>query len=175
MACIPMNLSASREEGQAASRGRLRSLETRIPAPVVAAIAGALMKLYALAAGVAMDPAAWRMLTGVALAQASAGVVLAALASMVHARTTINPFAPARASSLVTGGVFRLSRNPMYLSLLLLLAGYAVRLDSPLAWLGPLGFVLYVNRFQIAPEERALRAKFGDAYLRYQERTRRWL
>lgn len=171
-----MNVSISPEERGAATQGRLvRCLETKIPAPVVAAVAGAAMKSYAVAAGVAMDPSAWRMYTGVAIAQASAAVVLAALASMLRARTTINPFAPARARSLVTAGVFRVSRNPMYLSLLLLLVAYAVRLDSPLVWLAPLAFVAYVNRFQIGPEERALEAKFGDAYLRYRVRTRRWL
>lgn len=171
-----MNLSVSPGESDVESPSRLvRSLETKVPAPVVAAATGAGMKFYAMAAGVGMDPTAWRMLTGVALAQASAGVVLAAAASMFRARTTINPFSPNRASSLVTGGIFRVSRNPMYLSLLLLLVAYAVRLDSPLVWLGPVLFVGYVNRFQIAPEERALKAKFGEAYLRYRSNTRRWL
>jgi protein-S-isoprenylcysteine O-methyltransferase Ste14 len=153
----------------------LRYLETKIPAPVIAAVAGAFMKFHEKAAGVTMDPTPLRMYIGVGLAQASAVVVLAAFASFFRARTTINPLDPARATSLVTGGVFRVSRNPMYLSLLLLLAGYAVRLDSPVVWLGPILFVAYVNRFQIKPEERVLKAKFGEAYLRYRMRTRRWL
>jgi protein-S-isoprenylcysteine O-methyltransferase Ste14 len=171
-----MNLSVSPGESGAESTSRLvRSLETKVPAPVVAAATGACMKFYAIAAGVVMDPTAWRMYSGVALAQASGGVVLAACASMFRARTTINPFSPARASSLVTSGIFRLSRNPMYLSLLLLLVAYAVRLDSLLVWLGPIAFVAYVNRFQIGPEERALQTRFGEAYLRYRDRTRRWL
>lgn len=175
-ATVPMSLSVSPDESELQPESRfVRSLETKIPAPVVAAATGACMKLYAMAAGVAMDPTAWRMYTGVALAQASGGVVLAACASMFGARTTINPFSPTRASSLVTGGMFRVSRNPMYLSLLLLLVAYAVRLDSPVPWLGPIVFVGYVNRFQIGPEERALQAKFGEAYLRYRARTRRWL
>jgi len=171
-----MNLSVSPGEGDVETRNRLaRSLETKVPAPVVAIVVGACMKLYAMAAGVTLDPTAWRMVAGVALSQASAGLVLAAAASMFRARTTINPFSPNRASSLVTGGIFRVSRNPMYLSLLLLLVAYAVRLDSPLVWLGPIAFVGYVNRFQIGPEERALKAKFGEAYLRYRSHTRRWL
>ncbi len=171
-----MNLSVSPDESGGEAQNRLaRSLETRVPAPVVAAATGACMKFYALAAGVAMDPTAWRMYAGVGLAQASGAVVLAAATSMFRARTTINPFSPARASSLVTGGIFRVSRNPMYLSLLLLLVAYALRLDSALVWLGPVAFVGYVNRFQIGPEERALQARFGEAYLRYRARTRRWL
>jgi len=133
------------------------------------------MKFYANTSGVVIDPTALRMYVGLGLAQASAVVVAAAVASMWHARTTINPLDPTKATSLVTTGVFRVSRNPMYLSLLLLLVAYAVRLDSPAVWIGPFFFIAYVNRFQIHPEERALKAKFGEAYLRYKMRTRRWL
>ena len=133
------------------------------------------MKFYATALGVAIDPTALRMVVGLGIAQASAVVAVAAVASMLLARTTMNPLDPTKARNLVTGGVFRLSRNPMYLSLLLLLVAYAVRLDSPAVWLGPLVFIAYVTRFQIHPEERALQAKFGEAYLRYRMRTRRWL
>lgn len=90
-------------------------------------------------------------------------------------RTTINPLDPGKASYLVTNGIFRMSRNPMYLSLLLLLVAYAIRLDSLTIWLGPLIFAAYVTRFQILPEERALAEKFGEAYLDYKHRTRRWI
>ena len=133
------------------------------------------MKFYANASGVAIDPTTLHMYVGLAIAQASAVVAVAAVASMLIARTTMNPLDPTKARNLVTGGVFRLSRNPMYLSLLLLLVAYAVRLDSPAMWLGPLVFIAYVTRFQIHPEERALTAKFGEAYRQYQTRTRRWL
>lgn len=150
-------------------------LETKIPAPAVAALAGVLMLLYAQSAQIAMDPTVVRMYVGVGLSQASAVIALAAAATMWQARTTVNPLDPMRASRLVTGGVFRFSRNPMYLGLLLLLIAYAVRLDDLLVWLGPLFFMAYVTRFQIAPEERALSLKFGDAYLQYKARTRRWI
>jgi protein-S-isoprenylcysteine O-methyltransferase Ste14 len=153
----------------------LRYIETRIPAPIIAGIAGASMKCYAMKSGVAIDPTVLQMYVGVGLAQASGVLALVAMATFLSVRTTLNPLNPAKASSLVTGGVFRLSRNPMYLSLLLLLVAYAVRLDSPAVWLAPVLFVAYVTRFQIHPEERALKAKFGEAYLRYQARTRRWL
>jgi protein-S-isoprenylcysteine O-methyltransferase Ste14 len=152
-----------------------RSLETKVPAPVVAAIAGAAMKLYAMRSGIVIDPTPLRMYVGLAFAQASGVLALAAAATLWHARTTINPFTPANATSLVTGGVYRLSRNPIYLSLLLLLLAYAIRLDAPAVWLAPVLFVAYVTRFQIQPEERVLQAKFGDAYRQYQARTRRWL
>ncbi len=153
----------------------MHALETRIPAPVVALAAGAAMKLYTRGAGVRIDPSMLRMHVGVGLSQLSAVIAIAALAELWWARTTINPLDPSRASRLVTGGMFRWSRNPMYLSLLLLLVAYAIRLDSWLVWLGPALFVAYVTRFQILPEERVLSAKFGNAYHDYLKRTRRWL
>src|SRR4051812_40217898 len=137
----------------------MRYLETKLPAPMVAAAAGASMKFYAMASGIHIDPTAAQMYVGLGLALASAVLAAAAAAALWRARTTMNPLEPARAANLVTGGVFRMSRNPMYLSLLLLLVAYAVRLDSPAVWLGPIAFVAYVTRFQIHPEERALEAK----------------
>ena len=159
----------------AAPRPPLRSLEAKVPAPIVAALVGAAMKLYAMRSGVPIDPTPLRMVVGLAFAQASGLLALAAFVTLRRARTTINPLDPARATRLVTGGVFRLSRNPIYLSLLWLLLAYAIRLDSTAVWLGPVLFFLYVSRFQILPEERALQAKFGEAYAAYRRRTRRWL
>jgi protein-S-isoprenylcysteine O-methyltransferase Ste14 len=67
------------------------------------------------------------------------------------------------------------SRNPMYLGVLTVLIAWAVLLSSAWALLGPLAFVLYINRFQIAPEEQVLSDKFGADYSAYQSRVRRWL
>lgn len=155
--------------------GIVHSLETKIPAPFIALTAGAAMKFYARSAGIRIDPSQLRMHTGVGLSQLSAVIALAALSGLWWARTTINPLDPARASRLVTGGVFRWSRNPMYLSLLLLLVAYAVRIDSWAVWLGPVLYLAYVTRFQILPEERVLTQKFGTPYQDYLKRTRRWI
>jgi protein-S-isoprenylcysteine O-methyltransferase Ste14 len=153
----------------------VRSLETKIPAPVVAATAGATMKFYARTWGVVIDPSTLRMYVGIAIAQVAGVIAIAAVAAMWRAHTTIDPFHPTRARNLVTGGIYRVTRNPMYLALLLLLVAYAVRIDSPVVWLAPVVFVAYVTRFQIQPEERVLEAKFGEDYLRYRSRTRRWV
>ncbi len=153
----------------------MQFLETKIPAPVVAAIVAGAMLAYARWAGLVMDPTALHMVVGVGIAQVSAVIALVAAAGFWRAGTTINPLKPARASRLVTGGIFRVSRNPMYLGLLLLLVAYAVRLSALPVWLGPVFFVVYVTRFQITPEERVLSAKFGEAYQQYKARTRRWL
>ena len=153
----------------------MKTLETTIPPPVVAIAAGGAMKLYAHTGQIAIDTSPILAEVGIRLAQLSAVVALLALASLVFARTTINPLDPSRASALVTGGIFRITRNPLYLSMLLLLVAYAIRLDSWLEWLGPALFAGYVTRFQIIPEERFLTAKFGDTFLTYKRRTRRWL
>ena len=76
---------------------------------------------------------------------------------------------------MVTDGIYRYSRNPMYLGMALLLAAWALWLGNAAAWLGIVLFVALINRYQIRPEERILAAKFGDDYHSYCRRTRRWL
>ncbi|PSJ40333.1 isoprenylcysteine carboxylmethyltransferase family protein [Zobellella endophytica] len=102
-------------------------------------------------------------------------VMVVAAGQLLRARTTLLPFRPAEASQLVTGGLFRWSRNPIYLGDLLLLLAWALWLGSllNLPWL--VLFVVYMNRVQIAAEEQALSEKFGAAYLDYRARVRRWL
>ena len=90
-------------------------------------------------------------------------------------RTTVNPLRPEKASSLVTSGIFRLTRNPMYLGLALIVAAAAAWYGNLLGGFVVPMFVLYINRFQIVPEERALAAKFGTAFDAYRSRTRRWI
>ena len=97
------------------------------------------------------------------------------IASFVRAKTTVNPMKPASASALVVSGLYARSRNPMYLGLLLILIGWAVYLSNGLAFLLLLAFILYMNRFQIEPEERALISLFGQEFVAYKSRVRRWL
>ena len=100
---------------------------------------------------------------------------VAALLGFRRARTTVNPLSPEKASALVVSGLYRWTRNPMYLAMLLLLIGWAGLIANwaALAIL-PL-FVIYLNRFQIEPEERALRARFGEEFDNYCRKVRRWL
>ena len=90
-------------------------------------------------------------------------------------RTTINPLKPERSSSLVVGGIYRITRNPMYVGMAFLLLAWAVHLSAWLSFTGILAFVLYITRFQIRPEERALQRIFGEAFNAYCARVRRWL
>lgn len=100
---------------------------------------------------------------------------LAGALSFRKAKTTVNPLKPETASALVSSGIYRYSRNPMYVGFALFLTAWACYLASPLSLLGVLGFVLYMNKFQIAPEERALTTLFKADFLAYQAKVRRWL
>jgi len=117
----------------------------------------------------------WRQ--GLAATISAVGILfmLAGLYEFQKAKTTFNPMTPDAASSVVTSGVYRASRNPMYVGFLLLLIGWAIWLSHTLPFFLLPAFVLYMNRFQILPEERALSAKFGKAYDSYQQGVRRWL
>ena len=92
-----------------------------------------------------------------------------------RAKTTVNPTKPESSSSLVTSGIYRRSRNPMYLGFLLMLAGWAAARANLVAFLALPGFVLYMNQFQIKPEERALMSIFGDKFKTYCSSVRRWI
>jgi protein-S-isoprenylcysteine O-methyltransferase Ste14 len=116
-----------------------------------------------------------RIVAALALAVAGAVVALAGVAEFRRVRTTVNPLRPDRASALVTSGVFRWTRNPMYLGLALALLGWAAFLAHPLAALGVPVFVVWMSRWQIPREERALEALFGAEFARYRTRVRRWL
>ncbi len=153
----------------------MRRLETRIPPPVVAALLALCMGLAAPSAARASVSTALRL--GLALLVAGTGGAIAAAGSIAFKRagTTVNPLKPERASALVTGGVYRLTRNPMYLGMTLALAGFATWLWWWPALLGPVAFVAWITRFQIRPEERALGLRFGAAYQDYRRRVRRWL
>ena len=100
---------------------------------------------------------------------------VAGVVSFRRARTTVDPRHPDKASRVVDSGIYRFTRNPMYLGLLLILAAWSLHLSSIAALAGLAGFVIYMTRFQIVPEERLLHAKFGEAYGRYLASVRRWL
>lgn len=90
-------------------------------------------------------------------------------------KTTVDPMKPEEASSLVTFGVYHISRNPMYMGMLLLLMGWGVRLGNPLSILILGLFVWFMTNFQINPEEEALKENFGSSYSDYCKKVRRWI
>jgi len=150
------------------------SLESRVPPPAIILVVAVFMWLIARAvSSFHFDIPAHNWLAVVLVA---AGFVtgLSGVVTFRHAKTTLNPLKP-HASSLVTWGVYAISRNPMYLGGLIMLLGWAIFLSNALTFLFLPVYVLYINRFQIAPEERVLTSLFGQTYVAYQARTRRWL
>ena len=100
---------------------------------------------------------------------------LSAVLDFHRAKTTVNPLKPEASTALVTSGVFRWTRNPMYVARLLLLLAWACIVSNWAALVMLPLFVAYLNRFQIGPEERALQARFGAEFESYRRKVRRWL
>jgi protein-S-isoprenylcysteine O-methyltransferase Ste14 len=150
------------------------SLESKVPPPAVMLAMALLMSLISrVAPPFHFDVPARNWLTVILV---SAGFVtgISGVVTFRHAKTTVNPLKP-HASSLVTWGVYAISRNPMYLGGFMMLLGWAIFLSNALAFLFLPVYVVYLNQFQIAPEERVLTSLFGETYVAYQARARRWL
>ena len=153
----------------------MRFLELKIPPPVVALLLALGAWWLARVTHTRAEPDLLRLVLAVALVLLGAAYDVSGLLAFRRARTTINPMKPGASSAVVTGGVYRITRNPMYVGLVLLLCGWSVYLGSPWAWLAPLAFVAYVTRLQIVPEERVLTRLFGADYVAYCAKVRRWL
>lgn len=150
-------------------------MQRRIPPPIVALITIALMwgvsrALPALDFTIPyVDVIFWITLF--------LGVLIVTIAGFgfIKAKTTTNPLKPESATALITTGLYRFTRNPMYLGMLLIVIAAAVFLSNVIAFILASLFVIAMNRFQIRAEERALENIFGDAYRDYCKRVRRWL
>lgn len=153
----------------------MNALNHKIPPPIVALLIAAAMWAIARFSPILQITAAVRLPIAGALAVCGALVAASGMLAFRRARTTINPVTPAAASSVVTVGIYRYTRNPMYVGLACLLLAWTAYLASPLALLGPAAFVLFITRFQIIPEERALLSKFGQQYADYRVCARRWV
>jgi protein-S-isoprenylcysteine O-methyltransferase Ste14 len=153
----------------------MKTLELKVPPLVLVLLTGAAMWLASSASPALAWHPPYRLAVATALGLAGIAVAALGVAAFRRARTTVDPTKPQRAKSLVRGSVYRLSRNPMYLGFLLALLGFAVFLGNLLALVFVPLFVLYMNRFQIAPEERVLAAMFGPEFVAYCREVRRWL
>ena len=151
-------------------------LELKVPPLLLLALVAALIALSAWLSG-------WRLGLSGRLAWTLAAL-LAAFGSTLAAagvwafrrhRTTVDPRYPEQSERIVSDGIYAHTRNPMYLGFVAMLAGWALGWQDPLGliWLGL--FVVYLTRYQITPEERILRQRFGDEFERYCQRVRRWL
>lgn len=153
----------------------LPTLDHRIPPPVVAVLVAAAMWALARWLPIVEFELPWPWLTGGAVAVLGGAVSLAGVRQFKRARTTVSPLHPERASVLVTTGIYRHTRNPMYAGIALVLVGCFLAFGGLSALVGLPAFVAYISRFQIVPEERALQSRFGRDFSDYQAQVGRWL
>lgn len=151
----------------------MKNLELKIPPAVVWLICALIMKSIAYVLPFVALP--HLPIVAIVMALIGIGAGIAGIWSFYKARTTINPLEPSEATHFVSGGIYKLSRNPMYVGLACCLVSWAIWLSYLLPWLGVLLFIAYMTCFQIIPEERVLRQKFGDGYQNYCLKVRRWL
>ena len=153
----------------------MRTLETKIPPPIVMGLLG----IMAWFGSDHLPSLSFRMPFNlpIAVAVAVAGLFLNAFPKVAFRRagTTVNPLRPAAVTHLVTSGVYRYSRNPMYLGHAVILFGWAIYLRNIGSFAVVPAFVLYISRFQIGPEERNLYARFAEEYTAFCRRSPRWL
>ena len=102
-------------------------------------------------------------------------VFISAVRSFREQKTTVNPLKPKQASSLVTSGIFRFSRNPMYLGMLIILLSISFKFNLLGGIIISLLFFIFITKFQIYPEEEAMNELFGDKFTQYSNTTRRWI
>ena len=149
-------------------------MELKIPPAVLFLIFGGLMWLAATGLPFGDFEFFGRQWLMWALLIGAGGIAGVALIQFFIAKTSIDPIHPERSSTLVTSGVYQISRNPMYLALLLILLAWGLWLGNAFNTLTAAGFVYYMNAFQIQPEERYLHQKFGAEYKQYCTMVRRW-
>ncbi len=150
-------------------------MDLKIPPPLLALMSAVTM--WAIAESSA---AAWIVLNmpdslSLLVLAAGLGVEISAVALFRRASTTVNPMKPGNTVQLVDVGVYKFSRNPMYLGVLLILSAWALWLENILNLAVLLFFIWYITRFQIIPEERVLRKLFPGQFDAYRSRVRRWI
>ncbi len=153
----------------------MRALELRIPPPAVGLVVAAGMWAVAYLGPTLELPQLVRLLGAAVLGAIGIAIAVGGVMSFRRAHTTVNPLKPETSAALVSTGVYSFTRNPMYLGMVLVLFAWAAYLSSIWSLVGPVVFVLYITRFQIVPEERALDRLFGAPFADYKKRARRWL
>ena len=149
------------------------SARVRIPPPLIYVVglgAGLLLSKWIPSRWL---PAAISRLSGWILVIAACSLAVPSLATFLLKKTAIRPDRPA--TTLAVGGPYRLTRNPMYLSLALLYGGITILYQSIWALLFLFLVLFIIDRHVIVPEELYLERRFGSTYAQYKTRVRRWI
>jgi protein-S-isoprenylcysteine O-methyltransferase Ste14 len=150
-------------------------MKLKVPPVIVVAITAFLMwviEKYLSVEFVEFNTPKWFMIS---TAITGILVIVLGVVQFYIKKTTVNPHKPEDSTSLVSSGIYRISRNPMYLGMLILLVFYGQYLGVGLVFLVFPIFIWYMNAFQIKPEEEMMIQLFGDEYKDYQKKVRRWI
>lgn len=153
----------------------MQRLELKIPPVAVFLVFGAIMWAAANAFPWASFSLPGAAIIVVMLGATGAGLGVMGLLAFRRGKTTVHPSHPERSSAVVTEGIYRYTRNPMYLGLAFFLTAWATKLGNVVSLLCVPAFIAYMTRFQILPEERALLSKFGATFGEYMDSVRRWM
>ena len=143
--------------------------------PIVLVFALILIRLVANYDSIIVLPYALAVAIATLLLILGICISAAGVLSFKQADTTVNPLDPGSASNLVTDGIYRYTRNPMYLGMLAVAIAVTVYFSSVMGLMVVAGFYLFMSRFQIEPEERAMKDLFGDEFKQYKQKVRRWI
>lgn len=150
-------------------------LETKIPPPLLGLVTGLMMWLLSQLLPTLSMVSSNLYRVGIVIILAGLCLDVVALLQFRKNNTTISPLSPEKASTMVINGLYKYSRNPMYLGLLIVLTGWAFFLGNLASFACLPIFVRLITRFQIIPEERILRETFGEPYEKYLTQVRRWI
>ena len=153
----------------------MQALELKIPPPVLMVLCVVVMDLVDrfIQLGTFTIPVQTEL--AVLLGLIGISTMMLGMLAFRGAGTTLDPRRPEQATKLVMHGIFRYTRNPMYLGMAVILLAWGIGLGNGLALVLIPCFMLYLNRFQIRPEERWMRQRFGDQYQQYRADVRRWI
>ena len=149
------------------------SIKTKIPPPLVA-LTFSLLVNYSKSIFPKID-IGWGGVFGSLMISIGLIIILSAIIQTKKYKTTITLLNPSNATKLIVHGIYKFSRNPMYLGLLLILSGISI-IQNPIGGLLFVpSFILYITHFQIIPEESAMLDLFKDDFSKYKENVRMWI
>ena len=148
-------------------------METKIPPPIVTLVFG--LSIYFSRGIFQVVEIKYSFYFGILLLLLGFVILISAVRLFRKDKTTVNPLSPEQATTLVTDGIFKYSRNPMYLGMALVLGSIAVFFNIIGGIILVALFCAYITKFQILPEERAMRDLFSDDFDKYTKVTRRWI
>ena len=145
----------------------------KIPPPILVIIL--ITSIYFSSDKLDLISVPYRTLFSIVILSIGILVIINPVVKFIKSKTTVNPVEFKNVEKLVTSGIYKYSRNPMYLGMIMIIISTAVYYLNFYSLLTPFIFYFWINRFQIKREEVFLEEKFGQEYLSYKTKTRRWI